>query len=93
MHAMALSVMVLGVAAAVFAIGAFADPEVVPNRRVWRRLAGGSSILGLSMLMLLSYAPRLVCIGLDGRWTERSSCVHEWGGNGDHDDPNSLIFF
>ena len=86
MHAMAASVIVLTLAAVVFSVGAFADPESVSHRGIWRVLAAGSLILGLSMLLLLVYAQGPVCDALGGQWTERSdSCSNEWGGNENSD--------
>ena len=83
LHAMAESVIVLTLAAVVFSVVAFADPE---DRGIWRVLAAGSLILGLSTVLLLVYAQRPTCDALGGQWIERSdSCSNEWGGNGNSD--------
>jgi hypothetical protein len=89
MHAMALSAILLTIAAAVFSIGAFADPDVVRHRGVWRALAAGSLIVGISMWLMVSYAQRPTCVALGGRWIDESeACRNEWGGNGDNDPSN-----
>lgn len=103
MHALAFGIVMLGLAAAVFAIGAFADPEVVRRRGIWRVLAAGSLVLSLSMLLLLVYAPRRACESLGGDWrqshrqmeyalfetTQPGSCLNESGGNGDNSGSDS----
>ena len=94
MHAMALSVVLLTVAVVVFSIGAFAGPDSVRHRGIWRVLAAGSLILGLSMLLLLAYAQRPLCDALGGRWIDESdACRHEWGGNGSNDPSNPTLLF
>ena len=83
LHAMAELVIVLTLAAVVFSGVAFADPG---DRGIWRVLAAGSLILGLSMLLLLVTAQRSTCDALGGQWIERSdSCSNEWGGSGNSD--------
>jgi hypothetical protein len=94
MHAMALLVILLTVAAAMLSIGVFGDADRVRHRSTWRVLTAGSLILGLTMLLLLMFAQRPACDALGGRWIETfDACRNELGGNGNNDPSNPALLF
>jgi hypothetical protein len=94
MHALALSTILLFLAAAVFSIGAFADEDTVRHRGRWRVLAAGSLIVGISMWLLVANAQRPLCDALGGRWIhENEACRNEFGGNGNNDPGNPRLLF
>jgi hypothetical protein len=94
MHAMALLLILLTVAAATLSIGVFGDADRVRHRSIWRVLTAGSLILCLAMLLLLMVAQRPVCDALGGRWIESfDACRDEFGGNGNNDPSNPALLF